>query len=196
MRFRAERTQRHPGCDEALADFVDALDFIERHRRQLRAHGQQVAGAGRRRFRHLADQAGIDLERLVVVARRRILQQVDELRLIVVGLAGRTHLVEAADRRDRLLGGKRPGVQLAQLLLDTGQADTGNARGHTGEVFRHQRARQAQRFEFIAAAIRRNDRNAFLGQDLHQAELDGLLVVQEGFVLIEPRIAALGEAFL
>ena len=47
VRLGRERAQRHAGRDEALPDLGDALDLVERHRRQLAVEVEQVADRDR-----------------------------------------------------------------------------------------------------------------------------------------------------
>ena len=68
---------------------------------------------------------------------------------------------------------------LGDLLLHAAQADAGDARRHAGEELGDQRARQADRLEIAAAAVRRQHRDAHLGHDLEQALVERLLVVGE-----------------
>ena len=77
-------------------------------------------------------------------------------------------------------------MQRQHLLLDAGEPDAGDPRGQAREVFRAQRARQADRLEIVAAAIAADDRDAHLGHDLEQALVDRLLVAPEALVQGEP----------
>ena len=71
-----------------------------------------------------------------------------------------------------------PGGPVTASSFQAGQADAADARRHAGEELGGQRARQADGFEVVAAAIGRDDRDAHLGQDFEQPRLDRLLVVQ------------------
>jgi hypothetical protein len=96
------------------------------------------------------------------------------------GLARGAQPVEAADRQRH---GRRPRrARAARAPCAAGrQADAGDAAGMPGKN-RHQRARQADRLEIVAAAIGADDRDAHLGHDLQQALVDRLLVAPQAVV--------------
>src|SRR3546814_1132864 len=71
---------------------------------------------------------------------------------------------------------------LDQLLLQSRQADSGNAAVQSRKELGDQRARQADGLEIVAAAIGAYDRDAHLGDDLEQAVVDRLLVVAQRLV--------------
>ncbi len=172
----AERAQRHAGGDEALADLVDALDFVQRDRGAIGPPVQELAQLDRAEAAHAF---AVALVAVVGAGVAGVLQGVDETRFKRVRLARAAGLVEAADRDGRGRFAPRRAVHLHRLLLQTGQADAGDARGHAGEELRRHGARQADGLEVVAAAIGRNHRDAHLGQDLQQARLDGALVVEQ-----------------
>ncbi len=97
VRLGRQGAERHAGCDKTLTDFVDTFNVLDSDFGRFRLPAQKVARRGWRLLRHFGDEVGIGLEGLVIAARRGILQQVDELRLVVMGLAGGAHLVEATD---------------------------------------------------------------------------------------------------
>ena len=63
-----------------------------------------------------------------------------------------------------------------RLALDTGYADTADATGHAGEVFRAHGAGQAHCLEVEAATVRRHDRDTHLRHDLEKTLVDGLAI--------------------
>ena len=75
-------------------------------------------------------------------------------------------LVETADRQRDHVFVESAGVLLGNLLLHAAQANARDARRHAGEELVDQRAREADRLEVAAAAIRRQDGDAHLGHDL------------------------------
>ena len=97
-----------------------------------------------------------------------------------VGLAARTDLEEAADGRGRDSLAPGDAVPLHRRLLQTGQADAGDARRGAGEELGGQGARQAQHLEFAAAAIGGDHADPLASQGLQQTRLDAGLVVQAG----------------
>ncbi len=82
-------------------------------------------------------------------------------------------------------------MQGFEFAFNARKPDAGDTRSHAGEIFCDERARQAESLKFITATIGRNDRNPFLGEDLHQTELNGFFVVQESLVLVEAGVAPL-----
>jgi hypothetical protein len=129
------------------------------------------------------------------------LQHVDEARVEGVRLAAvPAQLVEAAHRqRDHV---RIPGqsVLVEHLARDARQADAGDARGHSGEELRDQRARQPDRLEIVAAAIGGDHADAHLGHHLEQALVHRLLVAVHN-LLQRPRAeqaapVAVGDALL
>ncbi len=108
VRLGREGAQRHAGRDEALPDLGDALDLVERHRRQLAVEVEQVADRDRvLRLQHRR----VLLEGVVAVAGDRVLELVDHLGFERVGLAAAAVAVEAADGQRRLGGGEGTPVQ-------------------------------------------------------------------------------------
>ena len=110
VRLGRERAQGHARGDEALPDLGDALDLVERHRRQLAVEVEQVAD--RDRVLRVAASRVKLLVGMVAVGRDRVLELVDHLGFQRVGLAAAAVAVEAADRQRRLGRGEGAGVQL------------------------------------------------------------------------------------
>ena len=198
VRLGRERAQRHAGRHEALADFGDRFDFLDLDRRSsARTEIHQMAQAGGRGF---ADRVGIAAKELVALLRHRALQQVDRLRRMSVGFAALAIAVEAADGQRRHVFVEGADVIAIGALLDAAEADAGNARGHAGEILGDHRAREADGFEIVGAAIGRDDRDAHLGNDLEQARVDAIEVALDAFA--EAALAeqaarvAVGDAFL
>jgi len=169
MRFRRERTKRHARRHETLADFRGGLHLVDRHgfAREIKLH--QVTQIDRRQIAHPARELQIGR---IAVGRDRRLQQVHQLRGIGMRLPTVALAIKAADRQphDRCV----ICLLMAQdrAIVERGIAFARNLRRHAGEQIIDQSARQADRFEIIAAAIAADDRNAHFGHDLEQAFVD------------------------
>ena len=197
MRFFRERAVGHGPGDEALADLGDRFDLFEGDGLGRMAEVEQVAELHRRQF--------LEPGRVFLVGSKGIggdrgLQQVHELAVEAVGLAAGAVFVEAPDReRDQSF--REGAAVLAQdHALDALQPDAGDARIHAGEEFRDQRARQAKGLEIVAAAIRADDGDAHLGDDLEEPLVHGLLVAAhaslQGELAEEAAGVPVGERFL
>ena len=179
MRFGRQCPQAHAGRDETLADFGDRFDFFDcdclgRH------EIEQVTQRDRRLFAHRP--AEFEIVRIAVGA-DGMLQQMDHPGLIGMRLAASAIAIKAADRqRDDIFV---KGRFVAHLGVDEQRFKTlaRNLRWHAGEEIIDQRPAQSDRFEIIAAAIRRDDGDTHLGHDLEQAVLDRLLVAGDAFVI-------------
>ena len=187
MGLRRQGAERHGLGQEAAADVRDALDLVQLDRGQTVLEVQQVAQGKVRLF---ANGFGILLEALVVAAVHRVLQKVDGLRVMGVGLAARADAEETAHGRGGNRRAEGCAVTLERSLLQTGQTDAGDARRRAGEELSGQGARQAQDLEFAAAAIGGDDADALARQHLEQAGLYAVLVVQAGVMKRQARIGA------
>ena len=150
MRLGPERAERNPGRDQALANFGDRFDLVGRDGSTLRLQFEQVAQRDRRQC---AQALAVALEGGVGIGGDRLLQRVDEPAREGMLLAIGPHPVEASDRQRRVLLGEGAAMQTQRLLLDAGEADAGDARGHARKELGHQSARQPDRLEIIGAAI-------------------------------------------
>ncbi len=198
VRFGRQSSQRHGLRQEALADVRDAFDLVKLDGLEAVLEVEQVAQGQVRLF---GDSCGILFVAPVVATVHRILQQVDGLGVMAVGLAARTDAEEAAHGRGRGLF-RREGrlMALQGRALQTGQTDARNARRGIGEELCRQGARQAQNLELATAAIGGHDRDTLAGQHFQQTCLDALLIVQAGVlqrqVAIEAALQTLLKQFL
>src|SRR5690606_28834913 len=184
MRLRAQRAEAHRAGDKTLADFRDALDLVNRDGLARRFEIEQVAQIDRRQ---VAQPLTIFLvERIAVLLDRR-LQDMNKLAVERMHFARGAVAVNTADRQADHIAAECLFMLLQHLVLDTGEADPGNARGHTREELRDQRARQSDRFEVVAAAIGAQHRDAHLGHDLEQPLVDRFLGPREAGRDIETR---------
>jgi hypothetical protein len=137
VRLRRQRPQRDTGRDQPLADFGDRFDLVDADRFPLGIEIEQIPQIDRRQVANvfavlLVDAVGVGLD--------GGLQTVDQLAVPKMRLAALAVAVEAADRQGRECVGKAALVNLDDLFLDTGEADTGNTAGQAGEKFRHEPA--------------------------------------------------------
>ena len=198
MRFRAQRAERDAWRHQALADFGDAFNLIDRYGDDpVRAEVQQVPQRYGLLPAHAFHVAAVGLE--AVVGHRR-LQRVDQPAIERVHLALAAQLVHAAHRQRVALPIPSRLVQRQDLARNAGQADAADTGLHTGEELGHECPRQADRLEIVAAAVRADDGNAHLGHHLQQALVDRFLVALHGLLGREggeqPAPVPVGDAFL
>ena len=191
-----------PGVRKRFLNGVDAFDLLDGDGRAVGGEVQKVA---ERDGRLIAQGVGVGLEGGVVASVAGGLQAVDQVGLEGVGLAPAALAVEAADgeRAGGLPGPKSAppaAVQLQRPLLQPGEPDAGDARGHAGEGLGHHGAAEAHRLEVVASAIGRDDADAHLGQNLQEARLHRRLVVQahvaQGQGAGKPALLPILEGFL
>ena len=191
MSFRRQGAERHARGQEALADLVDGLNIVQWNSAVARFEVQKIAELNR----FLVPQ-GLR-EGLVSGIAARVaggLELVDKRAVERVAFAIPPYTVESADWKCDGIFAKGFVVDLDRLFLKTGKADTGDTAGHAGEVFRDEGAGEAQRFEVIAATIRRNDRNPHFGEDFQQTGLNGFLMAFHTLVQGEVAEKAFGVA--
>ncbi len=179
MRFRAECAERDAGRHQTLPDFGDRFHVVDRHRCLARLEVEQIAQIDRRRGAHAL---AVFLVGTVGFGGHGLLQGVDQRAFEGMGFAAAAIAIKPAHRQGRYVLVPGLAMQLQHFLLDAGQADAGDARGHAGEIFRHQRAAQTQGLEVVAAAIGADHRNAHLGHDFQHALVERLLVVLDALL--------------
>ena len=176
VRLLADGAVRHGAGLEARGDRRDRLDLVERHRRRGRFERQQSAQGGEP-LGLVVDQLRVLLERGVVVAAARLLQQVDAARVEQVEFAVPAELVLAVHVERPAAhrgGGERLGMLLRGFARDLGQADALHARRGPGEVAVDQIALEPDRLEDLRPAVGLDRRNTHLGHDLDDALDRGL----------------------
>ena len=197
VRLRRQRAERDPRRHQAAADVGDRLHFLQRRRLGGAAEIEEVAHADGRQLRRALGVAAVGG---VGIVRHRVLEDVDQLAVEGVRLAAVAVAVEAAHRQRRRALGEGAAVALQNHALDPRQADAGDARRHSGEEPRHQRPRQAERLEIVAAAIGAQHRDAHLRHDLEDSVVHGLLVggerLRERHAGRQPAAVAVGDGLL
>ncbi len=185
MRFRGNGAQRHGASSKALDDLCGRFHLID---------GNGLAGVDLE-----LEQAaqGEHAARLVV----------DDLRVFLVGVVvagagGMLQLGDGVGRPHMFFAAGAPGVVAASIehigehgriaegfavhaqrfFAHLEHADAFDLRGSAGEVFVHQRARQAHSLEDLRAAVAHIGGNAHFGHHLLQALADGLDVVGDGLL--------------
>ena len=195
--LRRQCAERHAGRYEALADLVDRLDLRERNGRAGSFEIEQVSQLDRIARMHRVDILAIDR---IVAAVTGSLQRVDQVAVERVQFVRCAQAVETANgQRDHILI-ERLLVTHQRVLLEAGKAEARDAARHAGEIIRHQRAAEAERFKVIAAAIGGDDRDAHLRDDLQETRFDGIFEVLHGLAECQiPEQAArmtVGDRFL
>ncbi len=172
VRLGRERAERHAGRVEALQNRFDRLDFLERHGRADRLHGEQVAQRGRHA---LVDRIGVFPVQLGVAGAHRKLQRTDDVGVVHMEFAARQRLHQAA-RRQRIVRVARGDRLRLVFALNLGEAGAADARGRAREAQIDDVLIEADDLEQLRAAITGDRRDAHLRDDLEQALLDAAAI--------------------
>src|SRR5579875_4035255 len=165
MRFLADRPERHRAGIETLDDLGRRLDLRDRNRLALRLELEQ-APQSRQMTALIVDQPRVLLEEAIVAGAHRMLELGDGVRVVHVKLAPPPPLIIAADvefRRQVGLGRERAPMANRALARDRVEADAADARRGPGEVAIDGLLVEANRLEYLRAAIALQRRDAHLG---------------------------------
>ena len=166
MRLGRQRAQGHRRRNEAPADRLGGLHFVERDRR-ARTDGEQIARAGREPCRHACLEAVVCLGRVLLHGRLHRPHQRGRppVVLAVAAIAHAPMVGQGVGRR-----GLRVGRALARqhVLGDLGEPDPADRRHRAGEATVDHLGTEAQGLEDLGAAVRRERGDAHLGKDLEQ----------------------------
>ena len=175
MRFRRQRAQRHRGADEALDDLRSGLDLLDVDWRSCGLDSDELAQ--RLRLAH-AGQASKLEEGFMVVFASGPLRRADRKRVVCVMLAElpEPHAAVVGQLRDLVVAGR---VQCHGLNVI--EVHTADLRRHCGEAHLHHLGAETERFEDLRTAVAVDARDAHLGHDLEQPDLERLAIA--GFSL-------------
>mmetsp|Transcript_14155 Transcript_14155/g.43326 ORF Transcript_14155/g.43326 Transcript_14155/m.43326 type:complete len:201 (+) Transcript_14155:1632-2234(+) len=186
MSLPRECAERHTAGGEALHDGLNRLDLLEGDRLAVRDHLEHVAdGSGRRGGERLLEQLVL-IKAGVLVVVERLQSLMEHLRhrgrvlmvLLLLVILDEAVVVEAV-RCGLTEGSRMPLSHLLREVFGGETADTGRgaAEGHVDQL-----AANTNGLEDLSAVVRREKRDANLGEDLQHAGLKGLTGVGQGGV--------------
>ncbi len=190
MRFRGNGAQRHGAGGKALDDLSGRFHLIDGNGLAGVDLELEQAAQGEHAARLVVDDLRVFLVGVVVVGARRMLQLGDGVgRPHVFFAAGAPGIVAACIEHIGEHGRIAEGIAVhaQRFFAHLEHADAFDLRGSAGEVFVHQRARQAHGLEDLRAAIAHISGDAHFGHHLLHALADGLDVVGDG--LLDTEIA-------